>query len=77
VIDPLDTLRPGGPNPRTDGNVWRQPDAQNSSPAAVVELKWIKADFTEEKQGRLPMGEAPGEWSYGDLDAGFKNAVLV
>ena len=25
VVDPLDTLRPGGPNPRTDGNVWMQP----------------------------------------------------
>src|SRR6202158_5211558 len=22
VVDPLDTLRPGGPNPRTEGNVW-------------------------------------------------------
>jgi CO/xanthine dehydrogenase Mo-binding subunit len=77
VVDPLDTLRPGGPNPRTDGNVWRQPNPQNSSPAAVVELKWTKADFAEEEQGRLPMGEAPGEWSYGDLDAGFKNAALV
>ena len=22
VIDPLETLRPGGPNPRTDGNIW-------------------------------------------------------
>jgi CO/xanthine dehydrogenase Mo-binding subunit len=22
ATDPLDTLRPGGPNPRTDGNVW-------------------------------------------------------
>src|SRR5437879_3384463 len=22
VIDPLDTLRPNGPNPRTDGNIW-------------------------------------------------------
>src|SRR5580693_9261609 len=22
AVDPLDTLRPGGPNPRTDGNVW-------------------------------------------------------
>src|SRR6202451_2728739 len=24
VIDPVDTLRPGGPNPRTDGNLWEQ-----------------------------------------------------
>src|ERR1700726_2281890 len=22
VVDPLDTLRPDGPNPRTDGNIW-------------------------------------------------------
>ncbi|MGA3127818.1 MAG: xanthine dehydrogenase family protein molybdopterin-binding subunit [Candidatus Korobacteraceae bacterium] len=77
VIDPLDTLRPGGPNPRTDGNIWRQPTPQNSSPASVVELKWTKAEFAEEEQGRLPMGKTPGEWSYGDLEAGFKNAALV
>src|SRR5438034_11078829 len=25
AIDPLDTLRPGGPNPRTDGNIWTSP----------------------------------------------------
>src|ERR1700729_1683291 len=24
VIDPLESLRPGGPNPRTDGNIWVQ-----------------------------------------------------
>src|SRR6266700_4527564 len=24
VIDPLDTLRPGGPNPRVEGNIWVQ-----------------------------------------------------
>jgi xanthine dehydrogenase molybdenum-binding subunit len=25
VIDPLDSLRPGGPNARTDGNIWGAP----------------------------------------------------
>jgi len=25
VVDPLETLRPGGPNPRTQGNVWVRP----------------------------------------------------
>src|ERR1700735_671838 len=25
VVDPLDTLRSGGPNPRTDGNIWATP----------------------------------------------------
>jgi xanthine dehydrogenase molybdenum-binding subunit len=80
VIDPLDTLRPGGPNPRTDGNVWTRPPAPGSQgPGAPVvkELKWTEADFAEIKHGRLPLGKAPDEWSYGDLDSGFKNAALV
>jgi CO/xanthine dehydrogenase Mo-binding subunit len=77
VIDPLDTLRPDGPNPRTDGNVWTRPVGQNPGPPEVTELKWTKADFAELEHGRLPMGKAPDEWSYGDLDSGFKNAALV
>ncbi|MGA8607236.1 MAG: xanthine dehydrogenase family protein molybdopterin-binding subunit [Candidatus Sulfotelmatobacter sp.] len=80
VTDPLDTLRPGGPNPRTDGNVWTRPTAPGSQgPGApvVTELKWTKADFSELAKGRLPMGKTPDEWSYGDLDSGFKNAALV
>jgi xanthine dehydrogenase molybdenum-binding subunit len=81
VVDPLDTLRPGGPNPRTDGNVWARPvapaSAQNPGAPVVTELKWTEADFSELKQGRLPMGKTPDEWAYGDLGSGFKNAALV
>src|ERR1019366_1802513 len=43
----------------------------------VAELKWTQQDFAEAKEGRLPMGKAPDEWSFGDLDGGFKNAALV
>jgi xanthine dehydrogenase molybdenum-binding subunit len=77
VTDPLDTLRPGGPNPRTDGNVWTRPAGENPGPPVVTELKWTKADFAELDQGRLPMGNAPYEWTYGDLESGFKKAALV
>src|SRR5580704_7306849 len=77
VTDPLGTLRPGGPNPRTDGNVWTRPAGQNPGPPEVTELKWTKADFAELDHGRLPMGKAPDEWSYGDVDSGFKNAALI
>ena len=77
VVDPLDSLRPGGTNPRIDGNVWTRPAGQTPGPPVVTELKWTKADFAEEKHGRLPMGKAPDEWTYGDVDSGFKNAALV
>jgi CO/xanthine dehydrogenase Mo-binding subunit len=77
AIDPLETLRPGGPNPRTDGNVWIQPVPPNPPQPQVAELKWTDADFADFKKGRLPMGKAPGEWSYGDLESGFQNAALV
>lgn len=86
AIDPLDTLRPGGPNPRIGGNVWVRPTMPHPKPGEkppspppphVGELKWAESDFEEAKHGRLPMGKAQDEWMIGDLDAGFKNAALV
>ena len=40
VVDPMVTLRPGGPNPRAEGNVWRPPQVQEMkiSEAEVAEL---------------------------------------
>jgi xanthine dehydrogenase molybdenum-binding subunit len=86
VVDPLVTLRPGGPNPRLEGNVWVRPvppppvaGAKPVPPPGpeVQEFKWTEEQFAEYKQGRLPMGKATDEWSYGDIEAGFKQAALV
>jgi len=77
VIDPLESLRPGGPNPREDGNVWVRPDPPNPPIPQLQQVKWTDADFADYNQGHLPMGHAPDEWSYGDIDAGFKNAALI
>ena len=34
VVDPLESLRPGGPNPRVEGNTWgRAPARPASRPA--------------------------------------------
>jgi len=75
VLDPLESLRPGGPNARREGNVWvRPPQGRGSEPGT---LKWTEADFEQYEQGRLPMGDAPDEWTYGDPDAGFRDAALV
>ncbi len=92
VIDPLEALRPGGPNPRIGGNTWyRKPPAPGAEgrggrgaapgPIEVKEVKWTEADFSEAKEGRMPMGQISEDpansWSFGDVEAGFKNAALV
>jgi xanthine dehydrogenase molybdenum-binding subunit len=79
VVDPLETLRPDRPNARAEGNVWIRP-AVGADPSVlpkIEELKWTRDDFADYAEGRLPMGKVPDEWSYGDLEAGFKDAALV
>jgi CO/xanthine dehydrogenase Mo-binding subunit len=87
VVDPLVSLRPGGPNARVEGNVWIRPVVAPPKPGQappppppphVESVKWTDADFAEYKDGRLPMGKATDpEWSFGDWQAGLKNAALV
>jgi CO/xanthine dehydrogenase Mo-binding subunit len=80
VTDPIESLRPDGPDARTDGNVWAPPRraAEGQPPRPAIErLKWTEAEFAEAAEGRMPMGKAMEEWSFGDLDAGFKQAALV
>jgi xanthine dehydrogenase molybdenum-binding subunit len=72
-VDPLDSLRPGGPNARTQGNVYTGAGAT----LKVANVKWTDADFAEAAEGRLPMGEAPDTFTYGDVEAGFKAADLI
>ena len=81
VTDALDTLRPDGPNPRLEGNVWGPPPAAQEGGAPAMppfeELKWTAADFAAAAEGQLPMGEPTEQWAYGDLEAGFAKAALV
>jgi len=81
VVDPLVSLRPGGPNARLEGNIWGRPQppqpGQPVAPPGMETLKWTEADFAEYDKGRLPTGKTPDEWSYGDVEAGFKNAAVV
>src|SRR6267378_1414021 len=87
VVDPIESLRPGSPNARTQGNVWVRPaPAPASQPGAaapapsgpkVEELKWTAEDFAAAKDGQLPLGKHTDEWQAGDVEAGFKQADLV
>ena len=68
VVDPIEALRPGSPNPRTEGNVW----VGNH----VEEIKWTAEDWQEIDAGRLPFREAPEMWEVGDVDAAYEAADL-
>lgn len=70
VLDPLDSLKPGGPNARTEGNTMLGRE--------VGEIKWTEADLAGLAPGEIPMdAEAGAEWSYGDLEAGFADADVI
>lgn len=68
VVDPLDSLRPGGPD------VWQ---GRNVSSRTKQRVKWSARDFAAAGPDQLPMGEAVNEWSFGDLDAAFAEADLI
>ncbi len=73
VLDPLESLKPDGPNARLEGNVRRRRDGENR----LETMKWTQADFDAAGTDGLPMGEPIDEWTVGDLDAGFAEADLV
>jgi xanthine dehydrogenase molybdenum-binding subunit len=69
VVDPLVSLRPGGPNARREGNAFVG--------GKLKTLKWTANDFAGAVDGALPIGEPGTQWAYGDLDMGFAQADLV
>jgi xanthine dehydrogenase molybdenum-binding subunit len=70
VVDPIESLRPNGPNARVEGNVWKVPQ--------VTTLKYPESAVAELNAGRLPVLEdAPVKWQVGDVDAAFKEAALI
>jgi xanthine dehydrogenase molybdenum-binding subunit len=74
TVDPLQSLYPGGPDARGDGNVI---DNRLTGPPRLKAAKWAAGDFARAQEGQLPTGEPVLEWSYGDLEAGFAKADLV
>ena len=70
VLDPLDSLRPGGPNARLDGNTMTGTE--------VTTVKWEDADWAAAERGEFPAGgAATDEWQVGDVEAGLAEADLV
>src|SRR5690606_18386814 len=70
TVDPLQSLYPGGPNARTNGNV-------ANAGIDLATHKWTAQDFAAAAENQLPTGAPVTEWSYGDVDAGFAAAKVV
>ncbi len=81
TVDPVESLRPGGPDARLEGNVWGAPPppaaGQPPGRPPIERLKWTSEDFAAAGDDQLPTGTPAEQWAYGDLDAGFASATLV
>ena len=69
VLDPLESLRPGGPNAYPQGNAF--------GPDGWTETKWTAEDFARIDAGERPDPECPTEWVKGDPEAAFAQSALV
>ena len=77
ATDPLESLRPGGPNARLEGNTIVRERTDEGVETKVKELKWSREVFADAEPDELPIGEAEDDWSIGDLEEGFSQADLV
>ncbi|OGT73470.1 MAG: hypothetical protein A3H44_10810 [Gammaproteobacteria bacterium RIFCSPLOWO2_02_FULL_57_10] len=83
VVDPLDTLIEGGPDPYPMGNTLIREGAAaaagtTASGTAVGSIKWTLDQITAFRAGRFPTGAPWGEeWAYGDVDANFAQCSTI
>lgn len=82
VVDPLDTLIEGGPDPYPMGNsLVRTGEAAagtTASGSGVGQIKWTADQVAQFRAGRFPTGAPfPEEWMYGDVDANFAQCSTI
>lgn len=87
VIDPVETLKPGSPNARPDGNVptgeagGESAEGQGGAGNQIGTVKLDNAEFVDEDGNDLLMPRNIPEdawnlkWSWGDVNQGFENAT--
>lgn len=83
VVDPIESLSPGGSNAYPEGNVLVRtreegPEGTPIVGAEIRDIKWPQSAIDAIKSGKEPVGgEFTTEWAFGDLDAGFAEAAHV
>src|SRR5688572_30052603 len=70
VTDPIESLRPGSPNGRSEGNVFVG--------ASMRTIKWTPEQMARYDAGKFPHeAEATETALFGDVEKGFKEADLI
>ena len=83
VVDPIESLSPGGSNAYPEGNVLVRTQEEGPEGAPIVgaeirDIKWPQSAIDAIKSGKEPVGgEFTTEWAFGDLDAGFADAAAI
>lgn len=83
VVDPIDSLTPGGSNAYPEGNVLVRtreegPEGTPIRGAEIRDIKWPQSAIDAIKTGKEPVGaEFTTEWNFGDLEAGFADATQI
>jgi xanthine dehydrogenase molybdenum-binding subunit len=80
VLDPMESLFPGGPDAYNGGNLvsaLRAEEQDEVENIGVISHKWTARDFAAVAEGQLPMGEPTMDWQFGDIDSAFEDATLV
>src|SRR6185436_3733601 len=68
---------PRTPTPTGPGGEQRGAAPAGPPPPQIAVWKWTEQDFTDAPAGQMPMGKPTDEWTYGNLEEGFKKADLV
>lgn len=83
VVDPIESLSPGGSNAYPEGNVLVRtreegPEGTPIVGAEIRDIKWPQSAIDAIKSGKEPVGgEFTTEWAFGDIGAGFANAAAI
>lgn len=83
VVDPIESLSPGGSNAYPEGNclVRTREEGPEGAPivgAEIRDIKWPQSAIDAIKSGKEPVGaEFTTEWAFGDLEAGFAEAAQI
>jgi xanthine dehydrogenase molybdenum-binding subunit len=83
VVDPIESLSPGGRNAYPEGNVLVRtreegPEGTPIVGAEIRDIKWPQSAIDAIKSGKEPVGgEFTTEWAFGDVDAGFADAASI